>query len=149
GEPLPVEDLLARHPGLREDPGALLDLVFNEVLCREGQGESLAPEEYQARFPHLAAEIAEHFAVHRALGTGSLADEKDSPSRSSTQPRARAGKGAGAEVARLRLQLAADAGAAPGPREATGPAGRSGFGSPGTDPPEAAGAPSLGPGEPS
>jgi serine/threonine-protein kinase len=94
GEPLPVEDLLARHPGLREDPGALLDLVFNEVLCREGQGESPTPEEYQARFPHLAAEIAEHFAVHRALGTGSLTGEGDGPSPSSTQPLGPAGQAA-------------------------------------------------------
>src|SRR5262245_26645711 len=92
GEPFPVEALLGRHPALGQDTSALLDLVFNEVLCREGRGESPAPEEYQRRFPHLAAQIADHFAVHRALGTGSLTDEKDGPSPSSTQPLRPAGR---------------------------------------------------------
>src|SRR5262249_21651737 len=71
GEPQPVEALLAGHSTLRDDASALLDLVLNEVRCREGVGEWPTLDEYQRRFPQIAAPLAARFALHRALAADS------------------------------------------------------------------------------
>jgi serine/threonine protein kinase/tetratricopeptide (TPR) repeat protein len=67
GDRVRLEDYLARHPALRDDPDAMLALVFNEVGVREELGESPSADEYIARFPGLAREVAEQFEVHRTL----------------------------------------------------------------------------------
>ena len=67
GDRAPVEAILEQFPALRDDDEGLLCLIFNEVILREGLGESPRPEEYQGRFPRLAASIALQFAVDQAL----------------------------------------------------------------------------------
>ncbi|MGL4551261.1 MAG: serine/threonine-protein kinase, partial [Gemmataceae bacterium] len=51
----PVEEYVARHPGLANDPHALLALVFAEVSLRQAKRESPRVDEYAARFPAHAA----------------------------------------------------------------------------------------------
>jgi hypothetical protein len=67
GERVPVEDYLARHPGLRADPEAVLDLITNEVLLRQELGEVPGLDEYRGRFPHLTAHLEIQFEVERVI----------------------------------------------------------------------------------
>src|SRR5262249_5934384 len=66
GERLPVEAYLERHPALRADVEGVLELIYQEVLLREGQGEAPTLEEYPARFPQWADRLQLLFALHRA-----------------------------------------------------------------------------------
>ena len=54
GERPLAESYLDRHPELRADPEAAVDLIFNEFLLREQLGESPSIEEYRQRFPEHA-----------------------------------------------------------------------------------------------
>jgi serine/threonine protein kinase len=67
GEPARVEEYLGRHPDLADDPEAILDLIYQEVVLREEHGESPRLEEYRRRFPNLGAPLADLFEVHAAL----------------------------------------------------------------------------------
>jgi serine/threonine protein kinase len=67
GDSVPVEELLRHYPSLRDEPEAVLDLIYQEVVLREGRGESPDREEYLLRFPQLAAAIADQFEVHQAI----------------------------------------------------------------------------------
>src|SRR5262245_1667446 len=66
GELLRVEACLMQQPALREDPEAVLQLVFGEVLLREQTGETPSLQEFQNRFPELAAQLKLQFAMDRA-----------------------------------------------------------------------------------
>jgi WD40 repeat protein/serine/threonine protein kinase len=67
GERVLVEAYIEQQSGLRADTEAVLDLIYNEIILREQLGETFRLEEYQVRFPHLAAELKDQFDVHRAL----------------------------------------------------------------------------------
>jgi serine/threonine protein kinase/Flp pilus assembly protein TadD len=67
GERVPVEDYLDRHAWLADDPEDLLDLVFNEALLREEQGEDPQADEYIRRFPQFHSLIQDQFDVFKAL----------------------------------------------------------------------------------
>ena len=90
GHRLSVESFLQEFlpPGLRDDD--LLDLIYNEVVLREENGESPEVDEYLRRFPNLAQTSAPSSRC-----TGPSSPETRSPSisrapRSSSSPRARA-----------------------------------------------------------
>src|SRR6516165_9432776 len=68
-----VEDYLAQQPGLRDDPDAVLDLIYQEVMLREQAGESPRLEEYSSRFPHLADQLNLQFELEGAFGPSTLA----------------------------------------------------------------------------
>jgi hypothetical protein len=70
GERPPVEDYLRGQPALRDDPEAVLDLVYNEVMLREAAGEAPQLGDYLERFPALAGQVADLFEVHSALQSG-------------------------------------------------------------------------------
>jgi serine/threonine protein kinase/tetratricopeptide (TPR) repeat protein len=72
GERVPVETYLEQHPTLQTEPEGLLDLVYNEILIREEQGDRPGLEEYQRRFPEFASQLQVQFAVHGALRAGRL-----------------------------------------------------------------------------
>jgi hypothetical protein len=76
GQPARAEDLLARHPGLADDPEAVLELAYHEALLRERRGERPVLEEYLRRFPSLAGPLRAQFEVHGALGGLSRAGER-------------------------------------------------------------------------
>ena len=89
GEPFRAEDCLARVPALRDDPDALLDLVYNEIVLREDRGETPVLAEYHARFPALAAPLADLFEVHDALqeeASGDRTGPIPEPSRAAPKP---------------------------------------------------------------
>src|SRR5262245_46743057 len=74
GERASVEALLRQHPFARVDADGLLDLVYQEVLLREGLGERPGLDEYLRRFPDLADALREQFEVHAALASSALFD---------------------------------------------------------------------------
>src|SRR5437868_37933 len=69
GERVRVEDLLARNPPLRDEPEAVLDLIYNEVVLREERGERPRLRDYLNRFPELAEPLRVQFEVDDALGS--------------------------------------------------------------------------------
>src|SRR5262249_38075193 len=81
GERAPVETYLQQHPGLRADVELMLDLIYQEVLLRLERGEQARLEEYEFRFPDLAAPLREHFEVHQALESGGPFDTAPAPPR--------------------------------------------------------------------
>src|SRR4051812_26287697 len=72
GARTPVETYLAQQPGLRDDPEAILDLIYQEVMLREQSGESPRLEEYARRFPQLAPQLALQFELDGAFAVDSL-----------------------------------------------------------------------------
>jgi tetratricopeptide (TPR) repeat protein/tRNA A-37 threonylcarbamoyl transferase component Bud32 len=64
-----VEAYIAEQPVLRDDPEAILDLIYQEVLLREEHGESPRLEEYLQRFPELAPQLQLQFELEGALCT--------------------------------------------------------------------------------
>ena len=67
GERPSVENLLERHPTLRDDTEATLDVIYQEFAIRRALGESPRPEDYLARFPAWADALVRQFAVDEAL----------------------------------------------------------------------------------
>jgi WD40 repeat protein/tetratricopeptide (TPR) repeat protein len=67
-----AEDYRRKVPPLQQDDTLFLDLVWNEVLLREGLGETPSAAEYAQRFPQFAAELHRRFAL-RAEFTQPLA----------------------------------------------------------------------------
>ena len=70
GKRLSVEAFLQEFPPPTLDDDDLLDLIYNEVVLREEDGESPELDEYLERFPQYAADLRAQFDVHRALQSG-------------------------------------------------------------------------------
>lgn len=58
GDRTVVESYLKEHPGLRARPRDLLDLIYNEIVLRELNGESPDLDQYSCRFPDVARQGA-------------------------------------------------------------------------------------------
>src|SRR5438132_9797827 len=69
GERIQVEEYLKHYPALQLDREAVLDLIYNEVVLREGRNESPRLEEYLQRFPQFAVQLRKQFDVHQVLET--------------------------------------------------------------------------------
>ena len=82
GKPAPVEQLLAEHPELQEDPGACFHLIYNELLIREESGEPVDPEEFYRRFPDFRSRLQEQLELHQAL---QLSDDSSAESLTAEQ----------------------------------------------------------------
>src|SRR6266849_1976209 len=74
GERVLVETFLERQPSLGADREGMLDLIYNEIMLREEEGDRPRLEEYRQRFPQLADELAMQFEVDRALDVKLLTD---------------------------------------------------------------------------
>jgi eukaryotic-like serine/threonine-protein kinase len=72
GERVLVENILTRLPALRADRAIVLDLIYNEIVLREQDGERARQEEYLRRFPHLSQELTLQFEVDRFLNAPNL-----------------------------------------------------------------------------
>src|SRR4051794_34777711 len=72
GDRVPAEAYLDRELLLRGDGEGVLDLIYNEVLLRQGLGESPGLDEYVRRFPQLRAELEAQFAVEEGIRWGGL-----------------------------------------------------------------------------
>src|SRR5262249_55697814 len=64
---VPVEVYLQRPPLLWQHPEPLLDLIHNEFLLREQQGEQPTLGEYRQRFPEQGEILQAQIELHRAL----------------------------------------------------------------------------------
>src|SRR5262249_1530983 len=84
GERMPAEYYLGRSPEVRADPQAALDLIFNEYLLREQQGERPATQEFLARFPRHAATLAQQIDLHRAVAADACGLTQPSPADADT-----------------------------------------------------------------
>ncbi len=89
GDPVRVEAYLEQHPELRDDADGLLDLIFNEILLREEQGEAPDPAEYVERFPWMVEQLRPHFAVHQFVRPETVA--LSGSGREESRPTAAAG----------------------------------------------------------
>jgi WD40 repeat protein/serine/threonine protein kinase len=67
GDQVSAETYINNFPSLKGNEPALLDLVYNEVLLREENGEKPEVDEYIQRFPHLEAQLRRQFALHAML----------------------------------------------------------------------------------
>src|SRR5262245_39239577 len=74
-----VEVYLSRHPGLAEQPGAVLGLIYAEIalreqLSKEAPNTALLPtlEEYRARFPQHVEAIERRWRLLEVLRTQPL-----------------------------------------------------------------------------
>jgi hypothetical protein len=72
GERVLVEVYLTRQPALRDQPEAVLDLIYQEILLRQEREEAPVLEEYLGRFPRWTRELRAQFAVQGALEAGGL-----------------------------------------------------------------------------
>ena len=87
GERVLVEAYLEKQPTLRSDRGITLDLIYNEILLREEDGDKPLLDEYRQRFPTLAGELTMQFEVDRALDSELVADAPEQVTmRESTRP---------------------------------------------------------------
>jgi WD40 repeat protein/tRNA A-37 threonylcarbamoyl transferase component Bud32 len=82
GRRVPVETYLERHPRLRADDDAVLDLIYNEVVLRENDPRPAARAELLERFPALAEPLQRLFDVHDAVAAANRsAQDTDGVSR--------------------------------------------------------------------
>jgi tetratricopeptide (TPR) repeat protein len=88
GQRILVEAYLDQHPSLQADPESVLELVCQEWLLREGQGDWFQLEEYLERFPLLTPRLQQLFVVHRFLESDA---EIDMPARAATEASTPAG----------------------------------------------------------
>src|SRR4051812_16556235 len=70
GKRLSVEAFLREFPPPTLDDDEILDLIYNEVVLREEDGESPELDDYLRRFPQYAEDLRAQFEVHRALQSG-------------------------------------------------------------------------------
>jgi serine/threonine protein kinase len=67
GERPRVEDYLARHPALADDPEAALELLAEEIGLRAEEGQAPDADELAARFPLWQRQVRALLECHRAL----------------------------------------------------------------------------------
>jgi serine/threonine protein kinase len=86
GERTLVETYLNQRPALNADRESKLDLIYNEIMLREENGDRPQLEEYRQRFPELAGALAAQFEVESALNEQMAADAAKATLRESAPP---------------------------------------------------------------
>jgi len=88
GDRAPVEAYLPAAKSFGAN--AVLDLIYNEVMLREEEGDQARLEEYVQRFPHLAEALAIQFEIDGALDESLLGSTAEifSPHSNSGSPAA-------------------------------------------------------------
>ena len=66
GERTLVESFLAQYPQLAANEETLLDFIYAEICLAEEFGEHCQLTDYVQRFPQLAGQLADLFAIHTA-----------------------------------------------------------------------------------
>lgn len=123
-----LEEYAALYPELREGGELPSDLVYEELLVRRRNGETIQPEDYERRFPYQATQLArlddlKHVAASTVLVQTGRFDEIDAGQRLGDFELERLlGKGAFARVflarqlnmqRRVALKVSADRGLEP------------------------------------
>jgi hypothetical protein len=70
GVRVPAETYLLLHPALSAQHPDAFELVYNEFLLREEQGETPELNEFCWRFPQFEARLRRQLGLHRALADG-------------------------------------------------------------------------------
>lgn len=86
GERVLVEEYLAACPKFADDDAAVLDVVYQEIVLRDGQGDCPDVPEYVQRFPQHAARLKRQFAIHTALRDDDKLGEMTLPDMPSRPP---------------------------------------------------------------
>ena len=68
----PAENFFTRHPELLCNATCALEVIYNEVLLREADGDGPQLHEYVCRFPQYREQLAPLFDVHHALESDQL-----------------------------------------------------------------------------
>jgi serine/threonine protein kinase len=77
GERVSAEAYLKQHPTLRDDPIAVVDLIYSEILLREQLGEVVGIEEYVRRFPTYATALRRQLVLHDLFRPDLLGQQAD------------------------------------------------------------------------
>src|SRR5262245_49110186 len=64
---VPVEDLVQSHAALANNPEAVVDVSYAQVLLRREFAYEPPPDEYVSRFPNLAEPIRTQFELDAAI----------------------------------------------------------------------------------
>src|SRR5581483_3446291 len=67
GEQPLAEEYLAKHPGLAEQPEALLELISEEIALRQEHGRPVEQAEFLRRFPRWRHQVETLLGCHRLL----------------------------------------------------------------------------------
>lgn len=70
GERPLVEDYLARHPELRDQPEAAIELIYEEYSLRHEHGEAADPGDILGRFPQWRQQLRVVLECHHLLDAG-------------------------------------------------------------------------------
>ena len=65
---------LAKNPELRQQPGVILDLAYEEYCLRQEAGERLSIESFCARFPSCRPSLGKLLAVHTLSDDDAIVD---------------------------------------------------------------------------
>jgi eukaryotic-like serine/threonine-protein kinase len=71
GRPIPVEDYLDRYPRIAANAEASLDLIHNEFILAERQGQTFDVENFVRRFPTHADTLRLQIDLHHAVAGNS------------------------------------------------------------------------------
>lgn len=72
GERPHAEEYLARHPDLAGEPAAAVELIYEELCCRQELGEAVSTAEIVRRFPQWHEQVRLLIDCHRCLESGRL-----------------------------------------------------------------------------
>jgi hypothetical protein len=86
GEHRAVEAYLQQYPDLLARPDDVLELICQEIVLREGQGDRPTLEEFLARFPGLAPQLRIQFAVNEAIQVNAGNSSEESGPVTSPEP---------------------------------------------------------------
>ena len=88
GEWKRVADYLERFPAVRNDPDAVVDLIYSEILLSEELGRPYSWCDYFTSFPHLREELQRQAQFHTVMAMASdqteLSEERQRASACST-----------------------------------------------------------------
>ncbi len=74
-EPFYARDIVARHPELKDDHSALVDLAYEEYCQQRDRGIAIDPKQFAARFPEIEDSLIKVLEVHSfVMGHSLLAD---------------------------------------------------------------------------
>ncbi len=75
GEPARAEEYCVRYPQLRSQKQDLLDMLYQEMVLREGHGETPTLSDYLARFPDMEPELRVQFEIEKAMDQQAVESE--------------------------------------------------------------------------
>ena len=90
GETVDSRHYLVRFPAIADAPELAVDVIYAEYMVREEQGELVAPQEFEERFPEYRDLLADQLSLHEAFAnptsdTGHASSSVDSMSIAESQ----------------------------------------------------------------